>query len=333
MQRIRTLLTSLAVLAAVCMAGTVHAQSRDRAAAEALFRAGREAADAGDHALACARFAESERLDPQIGTQFNLGDCNERLGKTATAWQLFSEVLQKLPPGDERVPIARERVAHLESRLPRLTLRVDSDAPPGTRVIQDEVELRRASFGIALPVDPGEHTIRVVAPGHVDREYTVTVTEGKQQELLVSIGEALPEPGAVEPPAKEPTTEPAPVAVAPPPEPAKDRSGRRTAGVVVGGVGLVGLGVSMGTGAMAIAKKRDMLDGCSPEGCTDDGLQAADDGKTIAGISTASFVVGAVAVGVGTYLIVSSRKRPARAARFGLRSTPGGAALVWGGTL
>jgi hypothetical protein len=331
MRTIRTFLAPLALVTALASTTNVHAQSSDRAAAEALFRAGRDAADAGDHALACRRFAESQRLDPQLGTQFNLGDCNERLGKVATAWQLFSEVLQKLPVGDERIPIARERVQRLEPRLPRLVLRVEAGTPAGTRVLQDEVELRQASFGVALPVDPGQHRIRVIAPGHEVREYSVTTPEGARQELVVTVGPELPEA----PPAEPLTTQPVadPIAVTPEPLPVEDRSGRRTAGIVVGGVGIAGLGISMATGAMAIEKKKDMGDGCSADGCTDAGLEAADDGKTIAGISTVSFVVGAAAVGVGTYLIVSSRKKPDRVSRIGVRSTPGGAALVWGGTL
>ncbi|MFO0567610.1 MAG: hypothetical protein U0263_18270 [Polyangiaceae bacterium] len=56
------------------------AQGRDATAAEALFNAGRDAVKAGDYPTACAKFRESNRLDPAPGTVLNLADCEEHLG-------------------------------------------------------------------------------------------------------------------------------------------------------------------------------------------------------------------------------------------------------------
>src|SRR6266851_1461448 len=94
------------------------AAPRDPAAAEALFRAGRAAADKGDYVTACPKFEESNRLDPEVGTVFNLADCDEHLGKIASAWQLFKEVEQRLSASDERASIASSRAASLEPKLP-----------------------------------------------------------------------------------------------------------------------------------------------------------------------------------------------------------------------
>src|SRR5688572_29187335 len=91
----------------------VGAQERDRAAAEALFRAGREAAGRGDYATACQRFEESNRLEPTAGTVMNLANCREQLGQIASAWQRYREAIEKLPAEDERVGIARERSAEI----------------------------------------------------------------------------------------------------------------------------------------------------------------------------------------------------------------------------
>src|SRR5262245_45677325 len=117
----------LAVLvSALSVSGIAAAQSErsDAAAAEALFREGRAAADAGNHEKACKKFAESNRLDPAPGTVFNLADCEEKLGHVATAWTLFREVTQKLPSSDERHRIAMARATALEPRLPKLSIRV-----------------------------------------------------------------------------------------------------------------------------------------------------------------------------------------------------------------
>src|SRR5439155_2189897 len=96
---------------------------RDATTGEALFRAGRAAADKGDFATACPKFEESNHLDPALGTVFNLADCDEHIGKIASAWQLFREVAQRLPGGDDRIGIANGRASALEPRLPKLILK------------------------------------------------------------------------------------------------------------------------------------------------------------------------------------------------------------------
>src|SRR5262249_43796344 len=100
-----------------------HAQGRDPAAAEALFKEGRKAADAGDYETACVRFRESERLDAAVGTEFNLADCEEHRGKLAEAWQLFRRTLEQLTPTDERWSIAKDREQSLAGRVPKLIVR------------------------------------------------------------------------------------------------------------------------------------------------------------------------------------------------------------------
>jgi hypothetical protein len=48
-------------LAAIALEPPADAQQRDAVAAEALFKAGRAAAVAGDHAAACSKFRESQQ--------------------------------------------------------------------------------------------------------------------------------------------------------------------------------------------------------------------------------------------------------------------------------
>ena len=47
----------------------------DAQTAEALFQSAKEAMARGDVPVACARFAESVRLDPAVGGLLNLADC------------------------------------------------------------------------------------------------------------------------------------------------------------------------------------------------------------------------------------------------------------------
>src|SRR5688572_21714651 len=62
-------LALVVALASLLEHPAAHAQgARDPIGAEALFRQGRAAADEGDFQTACAKFAESQRLDPSAGT-------------------------------------------------------------------------------------------------------------------------------------------------------------------------------------------------------------------------------------------------------------------------
>ena len=77
----------------VCVLGTGSAIGQvDSAAARALFDEGRRLASQGKYDAACPKFEESQKLDPGMGTLFNLADCVEHLGRTATAWVWFREV-------------------------------------------------------------------------------------------------------------------------------------------------------------------------------------------------------------------------------------------------
>ena len=159
------------------------------AAAEALFESGHEAMSKGDYDTACARFAESNRLDPAVGSLLNLAACEEKRGRLATSWQLFKRVMSDLPPGDDRYPIALRRASALRPRVPHVTLRLASDAPRQTTVKYGPVVLGQASFDVPLPFDPGEHTLLVGAPEREARSYTVVVSEGETKVLTVGPGD------------------------------------------------------------------------------------------------------------------------------------------------
>ncbi len=282
------------------------AQGRDPAAAEALFTEGRKAFEAGDYAIACARFAESQRLDPAVGTLINLAACNEKLGKLAEAWETWQRALRALPQGDERRWGVKQRADAIDKKLPRLTIRLSPNAPPGTKVVRDGVTLGSASYGVELPVDPGDHDVTVVAPGRKDKSYKTTLAEGAHESLDVEPGEETNEPAPVAPPPK-PKPKPAP---APKPNPVVSSGSNRTLGWVLVGVGGAGLALGSASGYLALTKKNAMDDDCETlkgrRVCGPDGLDAADSGKTWATVSTIAFAAGAAAMGVGAYVLVTS---------------------------
>ena len=172
--------SALVALAMLAVAPCAQAQS-ETAAAVALFDEGRAALQRGEFDLACAKFKESNRLDPAIGTAFNLANCEERRGRLATAWVLFRQVVARMKPDDPRLAVATERVKALENRVPRVTFVADDHTPRDTRVKVDELELGSASFGSAIPLDPGEHHAVVRSPGLPPRAITFTLAAAEDE--------------------------------------------------------------------------------------------------------------------------------------------------------
>ncbi len=273
--------------------GVAHAQdTRDPAAAEELFRQGRAAADKKDYTAACAKFRESNRLDPAVGTVFNIADCEEKLGRLATSWTLFQEVVQRLPASDDRRAIAEKRAQKLEPRVPKLTIHLAHSDRSDLVVHRDGVSLGSASLDTPLPVDPGDHTVIVEAPGTRAAEFHASIAEGQSSTLEVAIGEALPV-GA------NPLQTPEPG----PTQPTKPD---HTAAYVVGGIGAAALVTGVVAGVLTLSKKSTVNSDCVGKECSQAGLDAAHAGKTLGVLTTVGLVTGAVGIGAATYLFVSA---------------------------
>jgi hypothetical protein len=289
-----------AVLALAAVLGDVtsaSAQSGDAATAEALFREGRKLSDTGDVEGACAKFRESRRLDPAIGTTFNIADCEEKLGHLAEAWSSFQEVMQVLPATDRRRGIAESRAAALDKRLPKLRIRLAGDAPAGTHVERDGVALGAPSLGIDLPVNPGAHQIVVLAPGREPGRYEITLAEAQHVSVDVAPGAASASgsPGETGPVHVDATTH------------TSDGSGSRTLGYVLGGIGVAGIVTGAVAGALVLSKKSTVDDNCNAQKrCNDEGLSAVDSGKTLSVVSTVGFVTGVVGLGAGAYFLFTA---------------------------
>jgi len=285
--RLFTTLSLVAVSMSVLGVSVARADSHDPAAAEALFRDGRAAAQRGDWETACPKLRESQRLDPAAGTLLNLADCEEHRGKVATAWQLFRQVVDSLPASDERAPIATKRASALEKRLPHMTVRLVGAAPPGVKVTRNEVDLSEASLGSALPVDPGAYTVTVSAPGRATTTTSVIIAEAASTSVDVHAG--APTDGAVG-------------------GELKTSSSTRTAGWVLGGIGVAGLAVGSVAGILTLGHKSTVNDNCNADTkqCNATGYDAAQSGKTLGLVTTTGLVVGAVGVGIGAYLLLSS---------------------------
>jgi len=269
-------------------------QSDPAAMAEALFNQGREAFDAEDYDTACARFRESDRIDPQPGTKLNLARCEKARGRIATAWALYRTVLEVLARDDDRREVAQTQVDELEPRLPRLTVTLAEGTPQQTVVRLGEIDVRPDGFGTPLPVDPGPLRVITSSPGHEPHAQQVDLAEGERAALEVSVGPAIPKP-------PDPTS---------PPPPAADPglSGQAVAGWSIGAVGLTALLAGGGTGIGGLVRRADGEEACSDELmlCSEAGKAANDDARALLYATTGLWIAGGVAAAVGLTLVLTS---------------------------
>lgn len=336
----------------------------DKAAAESLFEQARGLLREGRTGEACPKLEESQRLDPGVGTLLHLGECYERLGRTASAWATFREAaaLAQTSRQPDREKLARQRAAALEVRLVWLRVEVPPEARvPGLEVRQDGRVLPPERWGVEVPVDPGRHEVVASAPGFVEQRLLVQRSEPGHEKLLLGPLKPAPDGQKGTPPASgsapltsgsTPLTSGSAPLVAPgggpggqerspltstsapltsparadaAPESSGPSAGRRYAALGLGTLGVLSLGAGSFFGLRALARQDDAEPRCDAQNfCDDEGLRARKDAIRAGNLSTLFFGVGLVGVGAGVTLWLTAPSAPS-AVTFQL--SPAGASL------
>lgn len=202
---------------------------------------------------ACPKYAESYRLDPQLGALLHWADCLEQDGKLASAYAAFRDAAELASrAGDRREEFALGRVRLLEKRLSRVILSTPKGPLPTKAAIYlDTLRIVESSLGVGIALDPGEHTVRASAPGFESFSTTFTVSgEGQVQHVEIPPLKAIFRPS----PSRSAS---APLTLSQ--GPAVERQGNETRkwiGVGVSGAGIVAIGV----GAAFLADMLHLLD-------------------------------------------------------------------------
>jgi tetratricopeptide (TPR) repeat protein len=328
-----------ALLLAMSVAGNAAAQASNKAAAEALFDEGRKLMASSNFAEACAKFAASQSIDPAPGTLLNLANCYEKNGQTASAWATYREAAADARQANRQdfEKTALKRANALEPKLTRVTVRVASPAR-GMEVRRDGVVVAEAEWNTPIPVDPGERTIEVSAPGKRPWTGKVTVPAGggKLTFDIPPLEDAPEEPPLTAPRAAGDPREEAPSAASPSSPSTGSPSTTRTIGWVTLGVGAAGLVVGGAMSLAASSKYDESLAFCRPEDanrCTQQGVDLRDDARSRGTIATVAFGLGAAAVAAGLVLVLTAPKADTRAAQttrsLAVAPTLGGLA-AWG---
>jgi hypothetical protein len=317
----------IAVIAISAASPDARAQgANDAAAAESLFNEGKRLMGAGQYAAACPKFAESQRLDPGVGTMLWLGECYAKSGRLASAWAMFHEAeglaaKQK----DNRASVAREEARKLEPKLSKLVIDTSAAANiAGLEVRRDGVVLGKPVWGTPIPTDAGAHRITASAPGKKTWEGEVTVPMGGGSAVLkVPDLEAAPVVAAPPPTQPAPAQSPPPIEGPPSDEPSTTGNAQRIVGVTVAGLGLAGVAVGSYFGLRVRSKLDEASPHCNADNvCDQAGFDAREDALTSARVSDIAFVAGGVLLAGGVVLFLAAPKAR-RSASFGVAPTVG----------
>lgn len=302
----RTTRTTALTLAFMSTIGAVFAPSSARAAeplatAEQLFQEARVLVEKGDYAGACPKLEASQKLEPAVGTQFNLADCWEHVGRTASAHATFLQVarIARAAGKFERENSAKERAAALEPKLARVRLVVKAPAP-GLEITLDDAIVDKATWAEPFPIDPGAHRVRASAPDRTPWKGTLAANASQTAEVTV--------PELVDP---RPPVTARPIVVAPP------SSTQRTLALVAGGVGVAGLVVGGVSGIVALSNRSTAQRECPSEvysyRCpTQEGSAAWNSATSAGDVSTVAFIAGGVFVAGAAVLWFTAPKSHTR---------------------
>ncbi|WP_394832960.1 tetratricopeptide repeat protein [Pendulispora rubella] len=304
--------------AALLCTSMASAQTGDsQAAGRALFDEGMQLFERGKFTEACPKFEASLARFAGIGTRGKLAECYEKLGRTASAWALYREVVALAArAGDaDRQALGEERAKALEPKLARLTITVAAGGSvSGLVVKRNGVALAAGELGSTIAVDPGEVVVEATAPGRKTWTQRVPAEAAHTARVEVPVLEA--DAAKAEAPEK--------IGDMPPKSETAHYGWQRTGGLVIGGVGVATMLVGGYFGLSAKSTYDDAFKGnCndSTNTCNSQGLQDTDSAKDKALVSTILVGAGAAMTVTGAVLFFTAPKRVSGTA---LRVAPDG---------
>jgi hypothetical protein len=306
--------------------------AEDQAAARDLFEEGMRLYNLKQYPDACPKFEASLKRYSGIGTRGKLAECYEQIGKTASAWALWSEVAafshKNMEP--DREAYATEHANALVPKLSHLTVTVAPANKVNGLVVKRNGELvDDAAYGLSIAVDPGNVAIEASAPDHNPWTQSVSVEPQASVTVEIPLLENAPPP----PPVPMPLDRPNP----------PHSTWQKPVGMIGVGVGAAVLVTGGIFGLVASSKWGSAFsEGCSHANnvCnTQQGFDDSHSANTFATLSNVFVIGGIVVAGAGAVLWITAPKEssdgPPRAASFGVSPmmTPGGAAISLHGSI
>ena len=281
------------------------ALANNSAAAEALFDQGKEKMKAGDLEQACQSFEKSQRLEPSVGTLLNLGECQVKRGKTASAWSTFKQAssLASKEGDTRRGEYADQRADAIKPLLTQLLVQKhNAQKSLELTILRDDVDMT-ILLDTVIPVDPGKYTFKVSANGYETKTFTHSVAgEGKTVELslplLIDENEAKAIRAANLKLKNEELNAPKAAQLKTNGNPGQKGSKKKLIAYSMGGLGVASIGAGIFFGLRAKSKNDESLLNCDNNVCSQLGLDLNSEAKSAANLST-------VLTGVGGALLLT----------------------------
>ncbi len=295
------------VTAAALMFVAVPEARAQSVEAETLFREGKKLIKEGKLAEGCDKLDASDRIEPSVGTELNLGDCREKNNQLASAWAAFLKAAsnaKKAGNDKGREKEARARATKLEHRLSYLTISVpDANRVEGLTISRNGVPVDSALWNTGVPVDAGTYEITGQAPGHEAWTTSVKIVgEADEQSVEVprfkSLEDLVPKEDDKPPPDEDPDVVTDPDVIV------RDGGGspgmfttKRKIAAGVGVVGLLGIAGSVMFGLQAKDLQSQADEICPEAACNDQmAIDLNEDAQGKALLSNVFLGVGVAAV-------------------------------------
>ena len=289
--RIGTLLCLLLALGVCFSPAWAHAGPKDKAAALKADKDGQALEKKKSWEDARAAYQKSLELRDNAETRIRLAGVEEKLGNLVEAAAELEKALEAKDLSFAARTKAKAKLKGIEKRVPSIVLELPTGFSGTVRV--DDHEVGKAELSSPVRVNPGSHEVKAEAEGFKPYSESISLKEKEKKNLSILMTEAAK------------TEDEAPAAPAED-KPKQKSGGNKTLAYVSLGVGAVGLVVGSVFALQAKSTKSDLDSKCKSGVCSESQRDLYDKGKNQANVATVGFVVGAVGLGVGTVLLLTS---------------------------
>src|SRR5579883_2189933 len=289
----------------------------EKETARGLMAEGRARRDKNDLQAALQSFQGADAIMHVPSTGYEVAKTQEMMGQLVEARDTLLRVLRIPETPNEPAPFKEARTKaqqlseEIEARIPSLKIAVTGGAPGAEpEVTVDKVQVPSAAMRMGFKVNPGHHVVVAKTEGATGKT-EIDIAERETKDVSVALV------AAEKPKTEETATEDKPQEDKPPPEP--PHTGSRWLTYTGFGVAAVGVVVGTVTGILTFSDKSSASNGCKNNQCPPSTYNDIDAAKSMATISTVSFIVAGAGAAVGIVSLLvgggsSSSTPPASAA-------------------
>jgi hypothetical protein len=300
------------------------------AAARSLFAEALRDEEAKRFVEALQKFQRVRAVRDTASVEYRIGACHEGLGHSVPAYVAYREVtvLGRGQAGSaDVVAAAIDRIHALDGHVARLTLALPKLAPADAEVRVDGQVVSRDALGEPIVLEPGSHLVTAAATAAAPSRSEIVLPEGAQVSLTVSIEPRISTSAVAAQTASPPASIVAssrPPAEAPPAAPARARDTAGWTAIAAGGVLATASAILFFVRNGDIAKLNHACPGgVCPPGSNEADLESTRSRALLEGpLSVAIGIAGAIALGSGAYLVLTSNDPPPVPRATGTRVRP-----------